>query len=78
MFRDVSIPLSLRVLIGSGLDTKKEPANTPGTGKNRTPDLVASSPGTDDVLSGLSDADLARQGLSRGLLALRHGDPETP
>ena len=78
MFRDVSIPLSLRVLIGSGLDTNKEPANPSRAGKNRAPDLATSCPQTHDTLSGLSDADLARQGLSRGLLALRHGDPETP
>ena len=77
MFLEVSIPQSLRALIGSGLDDNRSRSEArASTGETVAAVRAGSNPKT-EALIGLSDAELARQGLSRGLLALRHGDPET-
>ena len=77
MFREVSIPQSLRALIGSGLDDNRSRSEArASTGETVAAVPAGGNPKT-EALIGLSDAELARQGLSRGLLALRHGDPET-
>ena len=77
MFLEVSIPQSLRALIGSGLDDNRSRSKVRALTRETAAAVPSRVNSKTEALIGLSDAELARQGLSRGLLALRHGDPET-
>lgn len=77
MLPRASIPQRLRALISLGLEVRPSALDDLVPSMSNPPEPTSGIHENAEGVNRLSDADLARQGLSRGLLALRHGDPRT-